>query len=125
MPCNESWIYCYDPETKRQSSQRKHAGSHRPKKVRLSKSTHKLLMIFFFFFDSTGMIYTGQGVQKLSERYNKCIAAGGDYFEGDLSFMCVLSIKVPIRKKSGNLFNDPRNITFPSTRLFCSFTITY
>ena len=25
------------------------------------------------------------------------------------SFMCVLSIKVPIRKKSGNFFNDPRN----------------
>ena len=40
--------------------------------------------------------------------YNKCIAAGGDYFEGDESFMCVLSIKVAIRKKSGNLFNDPR-----------------
>ena len=46
--------------------------------------------------------------QKLLERYNKCIAAGGDYFEGDWSFMCVLSIKVPTRKKSGNLFNDPR-----------------
>ena len=46
--------------------------------------------------------------QKLLERYNKCIAAGGDYFEGDYSFMCVLSIKMPIRKKSGNLFNDPR-----------------
>ena len=46
--------------------------------------------------------------QKLLERYNKCIAAGGDYFEGDKSFICVLSIKVPIRKKSGNLFNDPR-----------------
>ena len=47
---------------------------------------------------------------KLLERYNKCIAAGGDYFEGNFegSFMCVLSIKVPIRKKSGNLFNDPR-----------------
>ena len=41
--------------------------------------------------------------QKLLERYNKWIAAG-DYFEGDLSFMCVLSIKVLIRKKkSGNL----------------------
>ena len=38
--------------------------------------------------------------QKLLERYNKCIAVGGDYFEGDYSFMCVLSIKVPIRKKS-------------------------
>ena len=48
--------------------------------------------------------------QKLLEQYNKCIAAGGDYFEGDLSFMCVLSIKVPIRKKSGNLFNDPCNL---------------
>ena len=46
--------------------------------------------------------------QKLLERYNKCIAAGGDYFEGDSSFMRVLSIEVPIRKKSGNLFNDPR-----------------
>ena len=47
--------------------------------------------------------------QKLLERYNKCNAAGVDYFEGDLSFMCVLSIKVPIRKqKSGNLLHDPR-----------------
>ena len=46
--------------------------------------------------------------QKLLEWYNKCIAARGDYFEGDESFMYVLSIKVPIRKKSGNLFNDPR-----------------
>ena len=34
----------------------------------------------------------------LLERYNKCIAAGGDYFEGDYSFMCVVSIKMPIRK---------------------------
>ena len=42
-------------------------------------------------------------LQKLLERYNKCITAGGDYFDGDLSFLCVLSIKVPIRKKSGNL----------------------
>ena len=55
MPCNENWIYCYDPETKRQSSQWKHAGSPRPKKARQSKSTHKLLMIPLF--DSTGMIY--------------------------------------------------------------------
>ena len=35
--------------------------------------------------------------QKLMERY-KCILAGGDYFEGDSCFMCVISIKVPIRK---------------------------
>ena len=49
--------------------------------------------------------------QKLLEQY-KCIAAGGDYFEGDKSFMCVLSIKVPIRKKFKNLLNDPRLINF-------------
>ena len=50
--------------------------------------------------------------QKLLERYNKCISAGGDYFEGDKSLMCVLSIKMPIRKRSGNLFNDPRIYIF-------------
>ena len=55
VTCDESWIYYYDPETKRQSSQWKHAGSPRPKKARQSKSTHKLLMIPFF--DSTGIIY--------------------------------------------------------------------
>ena len=42
--------------------------------------------------------------QKLLERHNNCIVAGEDYFEVDESFMCVLSI----RKRSGNLFNDPR-----------------
>ena len=46
--------------------------------------------------------------QKCFERYNKYIAAGGDYFVGDKSFMCVLSIKMPIGIKSGNLFDDPR-----------------
>ena len=63
----ESWIYCYDPETKRQSSQWKHACSPRPKDARQSKCTHKLLMIPFF--DNTGMLYmhwvpTGQTVNK-------------------------------------------------------------
>ena len=38
--------------------------------------------------------------QKLLEWYKNCISAGGDYFGGHLSFMCVLSIKVSIRKKS-------------------------
>ena len=31
VTCDESWIYCYDPETKRQSSQWKHGGSPGPK----------------------------------------------------------------------------------------------
>ena len=36
--------------------------------------------------------------QKSLERYNKSITAGGNYFEGDSSFLYVLSIKVPIQK---------------------------
>ena len=55
-------------------------------------------------------------LQKLLEGYNNYIAAGGDYFEGDLSFMCVLSIKVPRRKMSGNLFNDPRSLLFSNLK---------
>ena len=67
MTCDEGWIYCYDPETKRQSSLWKYDGSLRPKNARQSKSTHKPLMIPFF--DNTGMIYThwvptGQTVNK-------------------------------------------------------------
>ena len=67
MPCDESWIYCYDPETERHCSQWKRVGSPRPMKARLNKSTHKLLIIPFL--DSTGMIYmhwipTGQIVKK-------------------------------------------------------------
>ena len=67
MPCDESWIYCYDPETKGQSSQWKRAGYPRPNKAKQSKSTNKLLMIPFF--DNTGMIYmhwapTGQTVNE-------------------------------------------------------------
>ena len=48
--------------------------------------------------------------QKLLKWYNKCIGAGGEYFEGDKSFMCVLSIKVLIRKMSGNLFHHHHHI---------------
>ena len=32
VTCDECWIYCYDPETKRQGFQWKHAGSPRPKR---------------------------------------------------------------------------------------------
>ena len=45
VTCDESWIFCYDPETKTQSYQ----------EGQISKSTRKLLMIPFF--DSTVMIY--------------------------------------------------------------------
>ena len=60
-------MYCYDSETKKHSSQWKHAGSPRPEKARHSKSTNNILMMPFF--ESTGIIYmhwvpTGQTVNK-------------------------------------------------------------
>ena len=48
VTCDERWLYCYDTVTKRLSSQWKHADSLRPLKARQSKSTHNLLMTFFF-----------------------------------------------------------------------------
>ena len=38
--------------------------------------------------------------------------------------MCVLSIKVPIQKKSGNLFNDPRIYRGQSVSCFKNFSTT-
>ena len=32
---DETWIYCYDPETKEQSKEWRHSGSPGPKKVRV------------------------------------------------------------------------------------------
>ena len=48
MPCDESWIYCYDPETKRRSSQWKHAGSPRPEKARQIKSPTNFWWFLFW-----------------------------------------------------------------------------
>ena len=62
--------------------------------------------------------------QKLLERYNKCIAAGGDYFEGYKSFTCVLSIKAPIRKKTGNLSYAPRIYIYIYIYIICKWTFS-
>ena len=69
LTSDESWIYCYDRETKRHSSQWKHAGSPRPKKARQSKSTHKLLMIPFFFLTALAWsTWTGFPLDRQSTR---------------------------------------------------------
>ena len=67
MPCNESWIYCYDPETKRQCSPVETCWLFQTQKGK----TEQIHPQTFDdpFFDSTGMIYmhwlpTGQRVNK-------------------------------------------------------------
>jgi len=52
---DESWILEYDPQTKRQSQEWHTANSPHPKKVRMSKSKIKLMLICFF--DSQGIVH--------------------------------------------------------------------
>ena len=50
---DETWIFEYDPETKRQSKEWHTSASPRPKKVRRSKS--KIKSMFICIFDSEGL----------------------------------------------------------------------
>lgn len=52
---DESWVFQYDPETKRQSMQWAGKTSPRPKKFRLQKSRIKTMLIVFF--DTQGIIH--------------------------------------------------------------------
>ena len=52
---DETWVFQYNSETKRQSMQWKTAESPRPKKVRMSKSKIKVMLITFF--NQKGMVY--------------------------------------------------------------------
>jgi len=64
---DESWVYCYDPETKQMSSQWKTASFPRPKKARHVKSNVKTMLMAFFDID--GLVHheyvpRGQTVNK-------------------------------------------------------------
>ncbi len=52
---DESWFFQYDPETKRQNQQWLSHGSARSKKVKMSKSKVKTMIIVFF--DSKGIVH--------------------------------------------------------------------
>jgi len=51
---DETWIFQYDPETKRQSAEWHTQKSPRPKKARMSKSKIKTMLIVFF--DRRGIV---------------------------------------------------------------------
>ncbi len=57
-----------------------------------------------------------EAFQKFLERYNKGIAARGEYFKGDKSSMCVISIKVHIQK---SLETYLMILVYPKLKLFC------
>ena len=67
---DESWVYGYDPETKRQSSQWKHPESPRPKKARQVPSKMKVMLTVFF--DIRGIVhheYAPEGQTVTKEYY--------------------------------------------------------
>nr|CAH7723473.1 unnamed protein product [Callosobruchus chinensis] len=69
VTCDETWIFQYDPETKRQSMHWKTQSSPRMKKARMSKSKLKAMLIIFF--DSRGVImveWVPQG-QTVNQKY--------------------------------------------------------
>ena len=54
MTVNETWLCHYDLETKQQSMEWRHSGSPRPPKLRLQKSTGKILASIFW--DQAGIL---------------------------------------------------------------------
>ncbi|UYV82503.1 hypothetical protein LAZ67_21002595 [Cordylochernes scorpioides] len=48
---DETWVYQYDPETKRQSSKWIERGEPKPKKARFTKSKVKTLLVTFFYIN--------------------------------------------------------------------------
>jgi len=53
---DETWVFEYDPTTKRQISEWQTSQSPRPKKARMSKSRVKSMLIIFIF-DSKGIVH--------------------------------------------------------------------
>ena len=47
VTCDESWLFTYDPGSKRQSAQWKHGIFYRPKKAKMSRSKKGLNVSFF------------------------------------------------------------------------------
>ncbi len=52
---DESWIYCYDPESKEQSKEWLRSMENRPQKPQCTLATRKVMVVTFF--DSKGLIY--------------------------------------------------------------------
>ena len=81
---DESWIFKYNPETKRRSREWHTANSPRPKKAAMSKSKIKSMLICFCFFDSQEIVHkefvpSGQTVsqpfyREVLERLRKRVA---------------------------------------------------
>ncbi|UYV76833.1 hypothetical protein LAZ67_14002137, partial [Cordylochernes scorpioides] len=67
---DETWVYGYDPETKRQSAEWRGQGEPRPKKFRILKSRNKVLLVAFL--NNKGIVhheYPPAGQTVIKEMY--------------------------------------------------------
>jgi len=74
MTMNETWLYHYDPETKRQSMGCRHSGSPHPKKFRVQKSAGNFSPQFFW--DQDGILlfaYLLKGQNTNAEYYSSLL----------------------------------------------------
>lgn len=71
ITCDETWIFQYDPETKRQSMHWKTPSSPRMKKARMSKSKLKAMLIVFFDIQGVLMIEWVPEGKTVNQQYYK------------------------------------------------------
>ena len=133
---DETWIFEYNPETKRQSKDWHTSASPRPKKGRMSKS--KIKSILICFFDSEGIFHTeflpqGQtanqfyyreileGLRKRVVRVRPSIANNWILLHDDSHCHMAISVIEFLAKKGFLWFHSPILPWSESERLFfCS-----
>jgi len=101
IKADETWIFEYDPDTKRQSWEWHKSKSPRPKKVRMSKSKIKTMLICFL--DSQGVVHKefmppGQTVNKqyyreFLERLRKRLIVSGQRLR---KLGCCITTMLPV-----------------------------
>jgi len=69
ITCDETWIFMYDLETKRQSMQWKSTSSPRPKKACMSRSKFKAMLIVFFDIQGIVMAEWVPSSQTVNQQY--------------------------------------------------------
>jgi len=69
ITCDETWVFMYDPETKRQSMQWKSTLSPRPKKARMSRSKFKAMLMVFFDIQGIVMAEWVPSGQMVNQQY--------------------------------------------------------
>ena len=85
---DETWVFHYEPESKRRSMEWKHVSSPVKKKFKSQKSLRKVMLTVFWdrnavsnWLRTRSTEFYAKGIDNLISRWNKCVAKEGDYVE--------------------------------------------